>query len=78
MTHDRRAVLPPGVCVWLEAPRHEAEHLVDLNLLTATDTQIWLLSLSLSPDFHRDSQNSASRSVSINGQLLILWSKGSK
>jgi len=35
------ANLPPRLCVWLRSRRHEAEHLVDLNLLTATDTQIW-------------------------------------
>jgi predicted nuclease of predicted toxin-antitoxin system len=33
--------LPSRLCVWLRSHRHEAEHLVDLNLLTATDTQIW-------------------------------------
>jgi predicted nuclease of predicted toxin-antitoxin system len=35
------ANLPPRLCVWLRSRRHEAEHLADLNLLTATDTQIW-------------------------------------
>jgi predicted nuclease of predicted toxin-antitoxin system len=35
------ANLPPCLCVWLKSRRHEAEHLFDLNLLTATDTQIW-------------------------------------
>jgi predicted nuclease of predicted toxin-antitoxin system len=35
------ANLPPRLCVWLRTRRHEAEHLFDSNLLTATDTQIW-------------------------------------
>jgi predicted nuclease of predicted toxin-antitoxin system len=35
------ANLPPRLCVWLRSHRHEAEHLFDRNLLTATDTQIW-------------------------------------
>ena len=35
------ANLPPRLCVWLRSQRHEAEHLFDHNLLTATDTQIW-------------------------------------
>jgi predicted nuclease of predicted toxin-antitoxin system len=35
------ANLPPSLRVWLKSRRHEAEHLADLNLLTATDTQIW-------------------------------------
>jgi predicted nuclease of predicted toxin-antitoxin system len=35
------ANLPPRLCVWLRSQRHEAEHLFDRNLLTATDTQIW-------------------------------------
>jgi predicted nuclease of predicted toxin-antitoxin system len=35
------ANLPPRLCDWLKSHRHEAEHLFDLNLLTATDTQIW-------------------------------------
>lgn len=35
------ANLPPRLCVWLRSHRHEAEHLFDHNLLTATDTQIW-------------------------------------
>ena len=34
------ANLPPRLCVWLRSQRHEAEHLFDCNLLTATDTQI--------------------------------------
>jgi len=28
-------------CVWLRDRGHDAEHLVDLNLLTATDTELW-------------------------------------
>jgi len=35
------ANLPPRLCDWLKSHRHEAKHLFDLNLLTATDTQIW-------------------------------------
>jgi predicted nuclease of predicted toxin-antitoxin system len=35
------ANLPPRLCIWLRSHRHEAEHLFDRNLLTATDTQIW-------------------------------------
>jgi Domain of unknown function (DUF5615) len=35
------ANLPPRLCIWLRSQRHEAEHLFDCNLLTATDTQIW-------------------------------------
>jgi predicted nuclease of predicted toxin-antitoxin system len=35
------ANLPPRLRDWLKSHRHEAEHLFDLNLLTATDTQIW-------------------------------------
>ena len=35
------ANLPPRLCVCLRSQRHEAEHLFDRNLLTATDTQIW-------------------------------------
>ena len=34
---------PPDLCVWLQARGHEAELLVELNLLTATDTQVWEL-----------------------------------
>lgn len=35
------ANLPPSLCAWLRTRGHESEHLVDLNLLTATDTEIW-------------------------------------
>ena len=35
------ANLPPLLCAWLRLHRHEAEHLFDRNLLTATDSQIW-------------------------------------
>jgi predicted nuclease of predicted toxin-antitoxin system len=35
------ANLPPRLCVWLRSQRHEADHVFDRNLLTATDTQIW-------------------------------------
>ena len=33
--------LPPRLCGWLRSRQHEAEHLFDRNLLTATDTEIW-------------------------------------
>ena len=35
------ANLPPDLCVWLRGRGHEAEHLSDLKLLRATDTQLW-------------------------------------
>ena len=35
------ANLPPHLCHWLRSRGHEAEHLADLNLLRATDTQLW-------------------------------------
>jgi predicted nuclease of predicted toxin-antitoxin system len=35
------ANLPSRLCAWSRSQRHEAEHLFDRNLLTATDTQIW-------------------------------------
>lgn len=35
------ANLPPDLCAWLRSRGHEGEHLLDLNLLTATDTQLW-------------------------------------
>jgi predicted nuclease of predicted toxin-antitoxin system len=35
------ANLPPRLCSWLRSHHHEAEHVFDRNLLTATDTQIW-------------------------------------
>jgi predicted nuclease of predicted toxin-antitoxin system len=53
------ANLPPRLCVWLRLQGHEAEHLFDRNLLTATDTQIWqhgsvenLVILSKDVDFY--------------------------
>ena len=33
--------LPPRLARWLRFRGHEAEHLADLDLLTATDTRIW-------------------------------------
>lgn len=35
------ANLPPRLCAWLRSRHHEAEHVFDSNLLTATDTHIW-------------------------------------
>lgn len=35
------ANLPPRLCAWLKSRQHQAEHLLDRNLLTATDTEIW-------------------------------------
>jgi predicted nuclease of predicted toxin-antitoxin system len=35
------ANLPPHLCRWLRTHGHEAEHLADIDLLRATDTQIW-------------------------------------
>ena len=33
--------LPPHLARWLNSRGHEAKHLADLDLLTATDTGIW-------------------------------------
>jgi predicted nuclease of predicted toxin-antitoxin system len=33
--------LPPRLCRWLHSRGHDARHLGDLNLLTATDSEIW-------------------------------------
>ena len=33
--------LPPRLARWLKSQGDEAEHLADLDLLTATDTEIW-------------------------------------
>ncbi len=33
--------LPPRLAEWLSSQSHEAQHLADLDLLTATDTEIW-------------------------------------
>ena len=35
------ANLPPHLCPWLRTHGHEAEHLADLDLLRAADTEIW-------------------------------------
>ena len=35
------ANLPPRLCAWSRSRHHEAEHVFDSNLLTATDTHIW-------------------------------------
>jgi predicted nuclease of predicted toxin-antitoxin system len=35
------ANLPPHLCSWLSSRGHEAEHVFELNLLTATDTELW-------------------------------------
>jgi len=35
------ANLPPRLCQWLQARGHQAEHLADIDLLRATDTQLW-------------------------------------
>jgi len=35
------ANLPPRLCAWLKSRRHDAQHLFDLDLLDATDTEIW-------------------------------------
>jgi len=34
------AQLPPGLCRWLEARGHSAEHVVDLGLGAATDSDL--------------------------------------
>jgi len=53
------ANLPPRLCAWLRSRGHDAEHLFDLNLLTATDSAIWqhartldLIILSKDVDFY--------------------------
>jgi predicted nuclease of predicted toxin-antitoxin system len=35
--------LPPQLCLWVKSRHHQAEHLFERNLLTATDSAIWEL-----------------------------------
>lgn len=35
--------LPPQLCLWLKSRHHQAEHLFERNLLTASDSEIWKL-----------------------------------
>lgn len=35
------ANLPPRLCTWLNSRGHDADHLFQLGLLRASDTQIW-------------------------------------
>ena len=35
--------LPPQLCLWLKSRHHQAEHLFDRDLLTASDSAIWKL-----------------------------------
>jgi predicted nuclease of predicted toxin-antitoxin system len=35
------ANLPPRLCPWLGSRGHQAEHVFDVDLVTATDTEIW-------------------------------------
>ena len=34
------AQLPPGLCRWLDARGHEAEHVIDVGMGTATDAEV--------------------------------------
>ena len=40
MTFLIDAQLPPGLCRWLEARNHDAEHVFDLGMSAATDAQV--------------------------------------
>jgi predicted nuclease of predicted toxin-antitoxin system len=65
------AQLPPGLCRWLEAHGHEAEHVFDLGMHAAPDERIAARAAETGAALVTKDENFVARSGS--GGFQLLW-----
>ena len=71
------AQLPPALARWLVANGHEAEHVVDLGLASATDNEIWDYAIAQERVIlTKDEDFSARRLLAVAGPPVVWIRRG--
>jgi predicted nuclease of predicted toxin-antitoxin system len=65
--------LPPALCAWLQERGHEAEHVRDVGLREASDSDIWLRALSTGAIIVTKDEDFASRRKVVVSGPAIVW-----
>ena len=67
------AQLPPALARWLAAKGHEAEHIGDKRMETASDAAIWNYALSSSAAIVTKDEDFAQRKVLTANGPVVVW-----
>lgn len=67
------AQLPPALARWLAAQGHEASHVGDLGMQSASDTQIWNHALASAAVVITKDEDFAQRKALAEGGPLVVW-----
>ncbi len=67
------AQLPSALARWLASQGHEAEHVADRQLDTASDTAIWEFALQVSAVIVTKDEDFARRKILTEGGPAVLW-----
>jgi predicted nuclease of predicted toxin-antitoxin system len=67
------AQLPPALARWLAAKGHEAVHVVDRQMETASDSAIWEFALRVSAVIVTKDEDFAQRKALIGNGPSIVW-----
>lgn len=67
------AHLPPALARWIAARGHEAEHVGDIGMQTASDTAIWNNALRENGTIITKDEDFARRKVLAPGGPVVIW-----
>jgi predicted nuclease of predicted toxin-antitoxin system len=67
------AQLPPALARWLAASGHDADHVADLGLASASDRQIWAYALDAGAIVVTKDEDFAQRKILEQGGPSIIW-----
>ena len=67
------AQLPPALVGWLAAKGHEAEHVADRGMQTASDTAIWGYALAVSATIITKDEDFAQRKALTAAGPTVVW-----
>ena len=73
MTFLVDAQLPPALARWLTQQGHTAQHVNDIGLSEASDTEIWNQALSTGAIVVTKDEDFAERTARTTGGPVILW-----
>jgi predicted nuclease of predicted toxin-antitoxin system len=65
--------LPPTLCAWLRERGHEAEHVRDIGLREAPDSDIWRRAVATGAFILTKDEDFASRRKTVSEGPVIVW-----
>ena len=67
------AQLPPALARWLTAHGHEAEHVIDLQMATASDAAIWDFAVRAGAVIVTKDEDFAQRKALLDTGPAVIW-----